>query len=116
MTSSLISLQEQLCNRFGSAYLPLQPNGIVGISESALLRFVPLNGLRHPPEAETSGWFLWGGDYQESDDFFQPMHWEHLVDRLPEVLPYLGLSPGWRFLLAPDYEDVWFDADLLMPS
>jgi hypothetical protein len=27
---------------------------------------------------------------------------------------YLGLAPGWRFLIAPGYEDVWFDEILLL--
>ncbi len=27
----------------------------------------------------------------------------------PEVLPYLALPPGWRFLIADGYEDGWFD-------
>ena len=31
----------------------------------------------------------------------------------PAVLPYLSLPPGFRFLIAPDYEDVWEDAALL---
>jgi hypothetical protein len=26
---------------------------------------------------------------------------------------YLALPAGWRFLLAPDHEDVWFDVNLL---
>jgi hypothetical protein len=29
------------------------------------------------------------------------------------MAPYLALPPGWRFLIAPDYEDVWFDESLL---
>ncbi|WP_459213513.1 immunity protein Imm33 domain-containing protein [Paraburkholderia caribensis] len=28
-------------------------------------------------------------------------------------MPYLGLPPGWRFLIAEGYEDVWEDAKLL---
>jgi len=28
-------------------------------------------------------------------------------------MKYLGLAPGWRFLVAPNYEDVWEDYDLL---
>jgi hypothetical protein len=28
-------------------------------------------------------------------------------------MKYLGLAPGWRFLVAPGYKDVWFDAKLL---
>lgn len=25
----------------------------------------------------------------------------------------LGLAEGWRFLIAPGHEDVWYDASLL---
>ena len=32
---------------------------------------------------------------------------------LPEVLPFLGLPPGYRFLLADTTQDVWFDESLL---
>lgn len=75
---------------------------------------LPVNGLRHPPVADTCGWYLWTGEeFSDEADFFQPLHVEHLVDRLPAALPYLGLPPGWRFLLAPGYADVWFDPSLL---
>jgi hypothetical protein len=30
----------------------------------------------------------------------------------PEVVPFLALPPGWRFLLDENY-DVWFDVTLL---
>jgi hypothetical protein len=36
-----------------------------------------------------------------------------LGDYCPSILPYLALPPGWRVLLAPGYEDVWFDGELL---
>ena len=29
-----------------------------------------------------------------------------------QIKKYLGLAPGWRFLIAGDYEDVWFDERL----
>lgn len=32
---------------------------------------------------------------------------------MPEIKKYLGLPPGWRFLIAPGYEDIWFDEALL---
>jgi hypothetical protein len=41
------------------------------------------------------------------------MHVEHLSIACREVLPFLALPPGWRFLLAPGYEDVWQDESLL---
>jgi hypothetical protein len=49
----------------------------------------------------------------EEKDFFVPLHVEHLGEWCPQVLSYLGLPPGWRFLIAPDYEDIWEDRSLL---
>ncbi|WP_425328639.1 immunity protein Imm33 domain-containing protein [Rhizobium changzhiense] len=80
-------------------------------------RYQPINGLRHPPEAGTSGWFIWGGqEFSTASDFFKPLHIHHLQERCNAVLPYLALPPGWRFLIVPDYEDVWYDSSLLMLS
>jgi hypothetical protein len=45
--------------------------------------------------------------------FFEPVHVAHLSERLPEILPYLCLGPGWRFSIAPGQEDVWYDGKLL---
>ena len=46
-------------------------------------------------------------------DFFQALHVSHLKDKCPEILKYLGLAPGWRVLVASEYEDVWYDEKLL---
>lgn len=78
------------------------------------LHLEPLNGLRHPPEGDACGWFLWGGEeLSVRDDFFQPLHVAHLRDRLPAALAYLALPPGSRFLVAASHEDVWTDPSLL---
>jgi hypothetical protein len=54
-------------------------------------RGAPLNGLRHPPTADTTGWYIWAGsDFSEADDFFQPLHVQHLADWCPEVLDFSG--------------------------
>jgi hypothetical protein len=29
-------------------------------------------------------------------------------------MQYLGLPPGWGFIIAPGYEDTWQDAKLLV--
>jgi hypothetical protein len=74
----------------------------------------PRNGLRHPPEGDTTGWYIWAGDTLSDDaDFFEPLHVRHLVERCPELLKFLGLPPGWRFLVASAHEDVWEDESLL---
>ena len=48
----------------------------------------PLNGLRHPPEGDTSGWYLWAGGEPSGDpDFFMPVHVSHLAQWCPAALP-----------------------------
>jgi hypothetical protein len=88
---------------------------VLGVSRSLLQHgwSWPVHGLRHPPEASTSGWYIWTGDLSSAPDFFVPLHARHLVERLPEVAAYLSLPPGSRFLIAPGHEDVWIDESLL---
>ena len=63
---------------------------------------------------DTSGWYIWAGEeFSKDPNFFMPLHIGHLKEWCPEIVKYLGLGPGWRFLIAPGYEDVWEDKSLL---
>src|SRR5260370_4153588 len=73
----------------------------------------PIHGVRHKPAGNTNGWYIWAGEYSSAPDFFSPLHTAHMLEKASEVLNFLGLSPGCRFLLAKDYADVWFDSALL---
>ncbi|MDQ1053090.1 hypothetical protein QE394_001018 [Arthrobacter sp. SORGH_AS 212] len=88
---------------------------VLGASRSVISGEVewPLHGLRHPPAANTSGWYVWTGELLPDADFFQPWHPAHLVERCPQVESLLQMPPGSRFLLAPGYVDVWDDPSLL---
>ena len=106
--------QVAVCERWGASYLPTDRSQKVGIAENVRDGVYPINGLRHSPVGDTSGWYIWAGEEMGQDDnFFLPLHAEHLAEWCPDVEKYLGLAPGWRFLIAPDFEDVWFDASLL---
>lgn len=75
----------------------------------------PINGFRHNPENGTNGWYIWcGQEIPDDDDFFSPLHIEHIQDYLPQVEEYLDLPAGYRFLIdGNNYEDVWHDPELL---
>lgn len=73
----------------------------------------PVHGLRHPPQGDTNGWYLWTGELDEDPNFFLPWHASHAVARCSDLRPLLDLPPGTRFVLAPDYLDVWHDESLL---
>lgn len=85
----------------------------VGIARNVTTGLAPINGVRCRPEAGTTGWYIWAGEAMSDDaGFFVPLHVAHLADWCPDVLPFLELPPGWRFLIAPGYEDVWFDPEV----
>jgi hypothetical protein len=73
----------------------------------------PVHGLRHPPEGDTSGWYVWTGELSGASDFFLPWHHSHLIAACPQTQRLLALPPGTRFLIAPGHEGVWDDPELL---
>ncbi len=110
----LIKEQKTLCQKYKANFLEVQSTMKLGISSNVRDGIIPINGLRHHPEDGTTGWFIWAGEeLSQDDDFFLPLHVEHLDEWAPSIKKYLGLAPGWRFLIAGDYEDVWYDPNLL---
>jgi len=110
---SFEKLQVDLCKKYGAPFLATSKNGMIALSKTFSENAAPIHGLRHPIEGTLSGWFIWSGEYSPADDFFEPIHASHLEQICPALLKYLGLAPGWRFLFAEDFEDVWYDEALL---
>lgn len=105
--------QEDVCRRFSISSVPCPPHSKVGIALNVRSKLLPINGLRLKAEGDTTGWYIWAGsEISQDPDFFLPLHVEHLIEWCPLVIPYLLLPIGWRFQIAPDYEDVWFDEEL----
>tara|TARA_B110001452_G_C15179037_1_gene409570 strand:- start:366 stop:716 length:351 start_codon:yes stop_codon:yes gene_type:complete len=105
--------RRNICNKFKASYLESPDQCKVGISLNVKDNIVPINGLRHPPQGDSTGWYIWAGEYSEDTDFFKPLHVCHLKDWSDVIDQFLGLGPGWRFLIAGDYIDVWYDESLL---
>ena len=106
--------QRGICRKYGAEYFAATDKLKLGISKNVKESIIPINGLRLYPEEGTSGWFIWAGEeFSVSPDFFVPLHIEHIDEWVPNIKKYLGLAPGWRFLIAGDYEDVWFDKVIL---
>jgi hypothetical protein len=111
---SIEQCQRDVCQKWGAHYAPCSSSLKVGISSNVRDGVQPINGLRHSPVGDTSGWYIWGGEEMSNDpDFFMPLHVGHIEEWCPNIEKYLALPAGWRFLVAPGYEDVWFDASLV---
>ncbi|MEI4804096.1 DUF4262 domain-containing protein [Bacillus sp. FJAT-51639] len=109
-----IKEQIRLCEKYKAEYVESPDNLKLGISQNVKNGKTPINGLRMPLEGDTTGWYIWAGEEMGLEpDFFIPLHVQHIDGWAPEVKKYLGLPPGWRFLIAGDYEDVWYDPNLL---
>ncbi len=107
-----IELQKGICNKYDSKWQPFNCKLNIGVGGNLL--YEPIHGLRHPASKRTTGWFIWTVNYSDDDNFFEPLCAEHLLQIRPEIIKYLGLSPGFRFLTDnKGYEDVWQDDQLL---
>jgi hypothetical protein len=110
----MISEQIQICKKFGSEFIESSALMKIGISKNIEDNFWPIHGLRHEINGDTTGWYIWRGEYSADPDFFMPIHTSHITEVCPRVIKYLGLAPGWRFLILESYEDVWQDKSLII--
>jgi hypothetical protein len=116
LPSQIEAKQKALCSQFEAEYVATLGDAKSGFALSTK-GMNPINGLRNPPVCGTSGWYIWCGEhFSEAGDFFAPLHTQHLYEDYPEITRLLGLAPGYRFLLAGDYLDVWYDPSLLNVS
>ncbi|WP_219134439.1 hypothetical protein [Janthinobacterium sp. UMAB-60] len=109
MTELISGTQQRICDKFG---LPAQaPEPMVALAIGSLEQS-PIYGTRiNLPENGTISWFIHCGEHSEALDFYQPLHAAHLREMLPQVLDYLALPSGARFILDREgYEDVWQEA------
>lgn len=110
----IITNQKNICEKYNTIWFDTPLDLKIGISKNIKSGIMPINGLRHKPENGTAGWYIWAGEFSFQYDFFTPIHIFHLVEKYPELLKYLGLPPGYRFLIDDKgYEDIWFDEKLL---
>ena len=112
MNEAVKAMQRQTCLHYGTVYFPSPASLTIGLAEQVRSGELPLHGLRRPPEGDGSGWYIWAGEFSEAADFFKPRHVSHIETWAPLALKFLGLPPGWRFLVTPDYENVWYDEAL----
>ena len=107
--------QHDICEKIDAEWVLSDLELKIGIADNVLTELIPINGLRHSAENGTTGWYIWSGEnFSESADFFKPYCIKHLTELTPEIIKYLGLPPGFRFLIDNrGFEDIWEDKSLL---
>lgn len=110
----IVTRQLEKCSQHKSDYVEAPFYMMVAIARGFDKHKYPVNGLRHPPEGPMCGWYLWSGEeFPIEKDAFVTVHVAHIIKDHEELAQFLGLPPGWRFLYAGPYEDVWRDEKLL---
>jgi hypothetical protein len=109
-------MQKAFCLERNVEFVPTPLESKLGYALSTKGR-LPVNGLRHLPEGDTCGWYIWcGEEFLDVEGFFAPLHATHIYEDQPELTRLLGLAPGYRFLIAGGHLDVWYDAALLLQT
>lgn len=112
MLQDFVEEQKLVCEEFDSRYVKVNETDLVAIAKQTLKK-EPIVGLRKKPDAENVSWFIYGGELEDGEDFFDVVSVKELEDIFPDAIPYLALEEGFRFMIdADEYEDVW-KADLL---
>lgn len=112
MDMDLITEQKLVCEEYGSKYLTVNDEDMIAVAVDSLKQD-PIVGIRNKPEAgDEVSWFIYAGEHDDREDFFQTVAVKDLHKLLPEVLPYLALDHGYRFMIdREEYEDVWKEGD-----
>ena len=78
--------QMLVCSQYKTEFVSSPSHLKVGIALNVRSGISPIHGLRHPPEKDTTGWYIWAGeDLSENPEFFQPLHVEHLEEWCPAI-------------------------------
>lgn len=107
MLQDFIEEQKLVCEEFDSQYIKVNEDDLVAIAKQTLTK-EPIVGLRKKPDTDMVSWFIYGGELEEGEDFFETVTVKELEEIFPDALVYLALEEGFRFMIdADEYEDVW---------
>lgn len=111
MHKDIIEEQKLVCEQYGSAYRAVNDQDVIAIAVQSLTE-ESIVGIRNLPDSDGIAWFIYGGELDDADDFFQTITVKELEEVFPEALPFLALDTGYRFLIDHDeYEDVWREGE-----
>lgn len=108
MHEQISDRQQRICDKYS---LPAQPpEDMVALAIGSLDQS-PIYGTRIVlPENGTISWFIHCGEHDDASGFYQALHASHLPEMLPQVVDYLALPSGAKFILDREgYEDVWLE-------
>lgn len=114
ITDPEIRRQIQTCERLEADFVVASADALIAFCEPFDAECGVVHGLRSVAAGRQTGWHVWTGDADADDiGFFNVLHVRDFVSLCPAVGPFLGLAPGWRFIVDGGGPRAWFDPSLL---
>ncbi|RXF06059.1 hypothetical protein [Pseudoalteromonas sp. PS5] len=108
--------QQECCEHYGALYQPVKQTQLVTISKGIYEGITPVEGVRYPSPEHMSGWWLTTDEYNGNIDSLVTVHFQHIIEKRPELALYMALPFGYRFNLGGETEHVWFDQEVANES
>lgn len=103
----VVTEQKEECDNYNA--IPLFPLFSQMIVVSAgVLEGKDIDAVRYASPAHMTGWWLTTELYDDDIKSLKTIHYYHLAFKRPDIIRYLALPFGFRFL-SGDQMDVWFD-------
>lgn len=95
---SVVREQSEICRQ--QNLLPLFPNFNQSVViSSGVYEGKDIEGIRYDSPQKESGWYLITDDYNDDIKTLKVVHFYHVVFARPDILKYLALPFGYRFLM-----------------
>ncbi|WP_054508711.1 hypothetical protein [Chryseobacterium sp. ERMR1:04] len=107
---SLTKDQSEICAEYG--LIPLFPNfsQMIVISKG-VYEGKDIEAIRYDSPEHMSGWWLITDDYDDDIKSLMTVHFYHVAFKRPDILKYLALPFGYRFLMENNEIEVTKDED-----
>lgn len=95
---SIIRSQSAICSHYRLNTQFPNFNQMIVISKG-VYEGKEIEGIRYDSPEQMSGWWLITDDYDDNIDSLMTVHYYHVAFKRPDVLQYLALPFGYRFLM-----------------
>jgi hypothetical protein len=107
---SIIRSQSEICSQ--CELIPLFPNFNQQIVISkGVYEGKEIEGIRYDSPEHMSGWWLITDDYDDNIESLMTVHYYHVAFKRPDILKYLALPFGYRFLAENGKVQIMKDED-----
>ncbi|MGR3856644.1 immunity protein Imm33 domain-containing protein [Chryseobacterium indologenes] len=110
LTISIIRSQSEICSQ--CELIPVFPNFSQQIVISkGVYEGKDIEGIRYESPEHMSGWWLITDDYDDNIESLMTVHYYHVAFKRPDILKYLALPYGYRFLMGNGNIQITKDED-----